>query len=302
MHPILQTHIKTSGGLRTIAALGSYDDMIFSKEMDNAIKIGYKFDILWGYTFTPGLIFDTFVDDLYLIRQTYPKSDPMNYIAKIILNSLYGRFGMNDNFNDIQIIDPIDLPNIEETYKYLIVDIVDIGDKVLIETEQNDYQAENQLEQHNVNIAISSAITGYARIHMSQFKNNNDYKLFYSDTDSIYINNELNSDLVSNTVLGKMKLEYICNKGIFLAPKVYGVITTEGNTIIKVKGLTKNVIDKMNITELETLLTKDSKLEYNQDKWYKSLTEGTITIKEQVYSLQVTSSKRELIYNNNIFQ
>jgi hypothetical protein len=25
--------------------------MIFSPEMDNAIKFGYKFEILWGYTF-----------------------------------------------------------------------------------------------------------------------------------------------------------------------------------------------------------------------------------------------------------
>ena len=27
--------------------------MIFSAEMDNAVKLGYKFEILWGYKFTP---------------------------------------------------------------------------------------------------------------------------------------------------------------------------------------------------------------------------------------------------------
>jgi len=42
-HPILQTHVKTSGGLRTVAGLGTWEDMVFSKEMDNCIKKGYKF-------------------------------------------------------------------------------------------------------------------------------------------------------------------------------------------------------------------------------------------------------------------
>ena len=47
---------------------------------------------------------------------------------------------------------------------------------------------------HNINIEIASPITAYARIHMSQFKNNKKYKLFYSDTDSIYINKKLSKN------------------------------------------------------------------------------------------------------------
>lgn len=45
-HPILQTHVKTKSGIRTVAALGTYKDMLFSPEMDNAVKLGYKFEIL----------------------------------------------------------------------------------------------------------------------------------------------------------------------------------------------------------------------------------------------------------------
>ena len=65
------------------------------------------------------------------------------------------------------------------------------------------------------------------------------YKLYYSDTDSIYISKPLSEDLVSNTELGKMKLEYIAKKAVFLAPKVYGLITNNDEKIIKVKGITK---------------------------------------------------------------
>ena len=45
-HPILQTHVKTKDGTRTIAPLGTWEGMYFSEELYNAIKYGYKFEIL----------------------------------------------------------------------------------------------------------------------------------------------------------------------------------------------------------------------------------------------------------------
>jgi len=47
-----------------------------------------------------------------------------------------------------------------------------------------------------------------------------------------------------------MKLEYICNKGIFLAPKVYVFINDKGDKIIKVKGIKKDVVDTLSIDDL----------------------------------------------------
>lgn len=41
--PILQTHVDTPNGTRTMAALGTFTTVIFSTEMDNAIKFGYTF-------------------------------------------------------------------------------------------------------------------------------------------------------------------------------------------------------------------------------------------------------------------
>lgn len=82
LHPILQTHIKTEHGVRTIAPLGEWFDMLFSGEIDNAIKLGYKFEILWGYTFKKDYIFKDYVKILYGLRILHPKPDPLNYIAK----------------------------------------------------------------------------------------------------------------------------------------------------------------------------------------------------------------------------
>ena len=47
------------------------------------------------------------------------------------------------------------------------------------------------------------------------------------------------------------------------------------------------------------LLEKDSSLEVTQEKWFRSLTEGTISIKDQLYTLKVTEAKRKLIYQDN---
>jgi spore cortex formation protein SpoVR/YcgB (stage V sporulation) len=58
-----------------------------------------------------------------------------------------------------------------------------------------------------------AAITAYARIHKSKFKNNNQFTLFYTDTDSIAIDQKLDRILVG-TDLGKMKLEYIFDKAV----------------------------------------------------------------------------------------
>ena len=81
-----------------MSPLGEWEDWIFSPEMDNAIKFGYKFEIKHGYTFKQGVIFDKYIVDLYKQRLQYSKADAMNFIAKLLMNSLYGRFGMVDNF------------------------------------------------------------------------------------------------------------------------------------------------------------------------------------------------------------
>lgn len=72
--------------------------------MDNAKNFGYEFKILWGYTFKKAKIFGLFILYLYKLRITYPKGHPLNYIAKILLNSFFGRFRMDDSFSEIKLI------------------------------------------------------------------------------------------------------------------------------------------------------------------------------------------------------
>jgi hypothetical protein len=261
-HPIIQIHHKVNNVVKTISPLGKFSMMIFSKEMDNAIKYGYNFKIKSGYLFKQEFIFKDFIEQFYKIRKKYPKSDPMNYIAKIIMNSLYGRFGMQDSFNDIAILAHDEYLNFENKFKDSILDILELDDKYLVKFNMNNNQIpfDNLLEKNNINVAIASSITAYSRIFMSQFKNRNDFDLLYSDTDSIFINKPLNNDLISDNILGKLKLEYVLDKAIFLAPKVYALLTEDQKLIIKVKGLTKQGTDQLNMDNFENLLNINSNI------------------------------------------
>jgi DNA polymerase type B, organellar and viral len=103
--PILQRKCKTVDGMRTIAGLGTWNGWIFSREMDNAIDFGYKFKIIKGYQFEEANIFESFINEMYELRLRYDKSNPMNLVAKLLMNSLYGKFGMSSQKTDITFFD-----------------------------------------------------------------------------------------------------------------------------------------------------------------------------------------------------
>jgi hypothetical protein len=68
----------------------------------DSLKFGDKIKVLRGYQLFRGNIFKSWVEEQYKLRTSNPKSHPMNYIAKILLNSLYGRFGMTDHFLELR--------------------------------------------------------------------------------------------------------------------------------------------------------------------------------------------------------
>jgi len=283
--------------------------MFFSEELKNALKFGYTFEVLRGYLFDQGYIFKDYVDSLYKLRLSYPKSDPLNYTAKILLNSLYGRFGMNDEFDLIEILDQEELLEIESG-DYNISEIkplkgINKADKFLVSYSNPESKTltlmDGNREIHNTNISIAAAVTAYSRIHMSQFKNNSLLpNLYYTDTDSLYFDGPLPTSFISPTELGKLKLEGIYDSAVFLAPKVYALKNQDGE-IIKIKSLSKESIikNKINIDSLDVLLTKDNNKLIYQNKWFKHLDKGEISVLEQIYTLKATGNKMNLIYNED---
>jgi hypothetical protein len=292
--PLLQTRVKTSGGMRTMAPLGSWRDMIYSEEMKEYLKYGYTFKVLRGYLFERGFIFTDYVNDLYKIKQSHSKDDPMYLISKLLMNSLYGRFGMTPNLVEHAIIDNSLLEDFLSKKEFDVIECLDLKNGKNLISYQSSEENVSADTPPNVNIAIAASITAYARVHMSQFLADPTLQIYYTDTDSIDVKGNLPSRFIG-PALGQLKVEDIFDEAIFLAPKVYGGLGQRG-PITKIKGF-KNPIS---FNSLKSLLIKDSKLDLNQEKWFKSISEGNISVRNQIYSLMVTDNKRQLIYDKHI--
>jgi hypothetical protein len=309
-HPILQRRIKTANGYRTIAGLGSWTGWIFSGEMDNAIKLGYTFEIIKGYQFEKGNVFKDYITKMYNLRMEYAKGHPLNLVAKLLMNSLYGKFGMRLESTQVEMFDTSNemesnlLSDMMDLYGKFIKDFIKLDNHIvtvrdsLLNYEYN--ENEDMFHGVDINIAIASAVTAGGRMWMSTIKNNPLFKLYYSDTDSAAIDRPLPSFMVGEA-LGQFKLEYIVKRAVFLAPKVYGLLTDDGKEIVKIKGITNEINPNIHIGDLDRLLILDSKQEFIQEKWYKKVFVGEITPQQVAYTLKVTSNKRESVYVDDIF-
>jgi DNA polymerase type B, organellar and viral len=283
--------LLTKHNNKTIAPIGSWTGVYFSEELKYAQTLGYEFEILEGVTFDKANIFEEFITNLYDQRLNYPKSDPRNLIAKLLMNTSYGKFGMSLFTENFSLITK---DNLDEAFNFL--DSVDLGNKLLITTGKFRNVNNTDRNMMQVSTGIASAVTAYSRIEINKLKIQFAENLLYSDTDSIFTDIKLSEDLINNK-LGGLKLEYILEDAVFLAPKVYGGIMDNGKEISKVKGFSKPV----NFKDLKSLLIRNKSLELNHDKWFRDFSSGIITIKDSLYNLVVSSNKRKNIYINNKF-
>jgi len=110
--PVLQCKIKTvHGENKTIAPLGTWRGMTHSNEINAYKKYGYKFKIYCGYIFEQSHIFKEYVESLYELKLNSEKGSPDYIISKLLMNSLYGRFGMSPIMEQHIIINDKDLTN-----------------------------------------------------------------------------------------------------------------------------------------------------------------------------------------------
>jgi hypothetical protein len=138
---------------------------------------------------------------------------------------------------------------------------------------------------------------------MSVFKNNPNFLLYYSDTDSIFIDDLLPESMIGKA-MGQLKLEYVIKKAVFIAPKVYALILEDGTEVIKIKGLNSEAIkdEGLNFDSMSQLLNQDSSRELNQEKWFRSIKEGTITISDIAYTLKATANKRLPVFIDGVYE
>lgn len=288
LHPILPVKVDDT----TIYPEGKWTAWYYSEEINNAKKYGYQFEILEGYLFEGADLFSKYVDDLYKLKEKSDPKSPMYTIAKLILNTVYGKFGMKPELLIHEIVDASKLSDlIDKIGLENLVNVTDIGLKSLVSYRSRFPRVPM------INVSVAAAITANARIYMAEkTKNKSEFMLYYSDTDSAFTSKPLPSNLIDNKKLGLFKLEKVLTKFVALAPKVYGGIEVNGNEYTKVKGLKTNV----SLLQLEELLIKNSSKDVKQEKWSKDLKNCTIKINSPDYNIKPTDNKRILVYKDNI--
>lgn len=176
--------------------------------------------------------------------------------------------------------------------KFIVKDFMELDP----ETYFVEYQDPKlQKKEWKVSLGIASAVTSYGRVEMSTYKKDKNLNLLYTDTDSVFLTEELPEDKVSSTEIGKMKLENVYSDGVFLGPKIYSTISKNGEYFNKIRGFSEG--KKIPFKDLVALLSKDATLKLSHKKWFRNILEGNILIEEQPYILQTTSLKRDIIYN-----
>jgi hypothetical protein len=289
LNPILPYKLDNT----TVYGEGTWTAWYATDEIKNAINYGYKFNILAGYIFKKESLFNRFVEVLNSIKIEATRNSPKYIIAKLLMNSLYGRFGMSPNLGKSIVIKSIDFNDFKNTVGIEnILETINLDSKLLV-TINEDF-----VKDSNINVSIASAVAANGRVHMSQFMNNTNLTgiLYYMDTDSAFISKELPNNMVNNTILGYMKLENIYSKFIALGPKAYGGITINGEEIIKVKGLKS--AKNLSLSDLKFRLVENFDDKLLNNKNFKSMFKATIKTKEVSYFLKPTNNKRELIFSN----
>uniref|UniRef100_A0A803NCT6 DNA-directed DNA polymerase n=1 Tax=Chenopodium quinoa TaxID=63459 RepID=A0A803NCT6_CHEQI len=217
-------------------------------------------------------------------------NEALSFVYKILMNSLYGRFGINPNSTKTELCD-------SERYHFLMKQDSFIGFHPIIENlymvSYHTVTADDNIhwaQPKNSAVQLSAAITACARIYMHPFISRDD--CYYTDTDSIVLANPLPEGLISSKVLGLFKLEDKIKEGYFLAPKAYGYISEEDTNVIKFKGPAKHLVDiswfREQLANPSRRMKVQIKNEFGID-WDNQ----TVGVKEYDYSLGIKlNSKR----------
>lgn len=264
-------YVKSSNGDIVTLTLTNIDLELFFEHY-NVTNITYHSG--WKFKSIKGL-FTKYIE-FWTDKKIQAKKDhntALYRIAKLMLNSLYGKFGLN--------------PDVRSKYPYLNEDGI---------VKYSLYPAETR---DPIYIPVASFITSYARADIIRSSQKiRDYSLnkygkdlyVYSDTDSIHCLFDESEDLssvldIDDYRLGAWKLESKFKKGKYIRQKCYIELGYDDKMNVTVAGLPKklgNLITfdnfKIGFTT-ENMKTDNKKLTYKHVKGGVMLVETDFTIK-----------------------
>lgn len=216
--------------------------MYYCEEFKYARGLGYTVIPISGYLFermeSP---FRDFVSSLFESRleARISGNEAMSYVYKILMNSLYGRFGINPKSTTTEVCDKDRYKHLIRHSEFIFGDMLSENNYIVAYHSNTEKGSDYWNPPKNSAVQLAAAITASALIYMYPYISRED--CYYTDTDS---GQPLPKEVISSSVLGKFKLEDRVMKGYFLAPKSKRLTTLARSNILKYKGPAKNQVNQ----------------------------------------------------------
>ena len=280
--------------------------ILSSEEIKYSIEnnLGYEYEFIKVYNYQSNdYVYKEMVDDLFKMKCDAENTgnEALRQIAKIIVNSSYGFFGINYNDRDQSQI--IKIYNDEERYNEFEHKLLGmINDQMLktINFKESDGHAllryTGKIIPNCANVGLASMICSNARMELYKLMHLIDKKggdIFYCDTDSIITNYNIYNDIDFNEPF------------IRTDTALLGELTNECKGDIK-KLLKKDNYDSKEINEILKNYTGENAMCFNKlitcaNKFYYLKAEYTINgknYKKEILKLKGVNAKQR--FNNKI--
>lgn len=256
---------------------------------------------------------EKFVEDLFketgirLNRDKIRKNETRRTIAKLLLNSLYGKFGQDSNLPHFELVSDFNKlcrlmhdPEIE-----MLSDTNVCENKVYVSYKQKNPE---KCSPGNTSVITAGFVTSYARLHlfriMDELETRFPGSVLYFDTDSVaYVYPVGREDIPRGNRLGELDDVYKgkCYHAVFLGPKNYMLIITnpvtgDTTTVMKVKGitLTGQVLEKLTPETMKRMA--ESYLNHKEDTVMVPQTRFDVDNKHQLISNLSFEKKQRVCY------
>lgn len=207
---------------------------------------GIKFTVLEGFYFKKkAYIFNEYVETFFDIKQKN-KGNALGVISKLMLNSLYGKFGMKRERESVEFLT-------SSTKNYSEFDN-ELGLVLVSSSSRSKF----------ILPYLAGYITDLARLEHFKLMQRNPASQFYCDTDSIFTSSMTDYKHLVSKKLGAISYEGTY-EGIFLSPKSYALRDQEGNEEITFKGFSS---DSFSYSDFEKVLKNEQQFQLTmvQDK------------------------------------
>jgi len=215
-------HVYNESGILAAYGKAYLTSIMIADILENGGKIKVIEGLLYKHT---GFLLKDYANRIFSVKSEAKTNGQtaIEVVAKLLLNSLYGKFAQKDI--------SLTLKNIP--YKE-VKEKIKNGEKIWAHGEM--YMVEEEEKSEHTFVGIAAFITDRARILLMSAIRANRQHVLYADTDSIIGTGDL-SGIDKGSGLGQWKVEFSGCEFVVLGRKTYAIIGEKGIEKIRAKGI-----------------------------------------------------------------